>query len=66
MYGALGTRLDHSLANVHLLSVVLHFGGIRCRIRDEYNEVFLTDRELLLHKNHFPLLAYRCFHSHRK
>lgn len=56
MYGALGTRLDHSLANVHLLSEALDC-GIRCRIRDEYNEVFLTDRELLLHKNHFPRIS---------
>ena len=38
LYGALGTRMDHSLANVHLLSKALDH-GIPCRIVDEHNEI---------------------------
>lgn len=38
--GVLGTRLDHSLANVQLLRQALE-SGIRCRIVDEHNELQL-------------------------
>lgn len=40
--GALGTRFDHSLANVHLLRVALDW-GVRARIVNEYNEISLVD-----------------------
>ncbi len=43
--GALGTRFDHSLANVHLLRKALAL-DIPCRIIDEYNMIQLTDDEL--------------------
>ena len=39
--GALGTRFDHSLANVHLLRVALDW-GVRARILNEYNEITLV------------------------
>jgi len=39
--GALGTRFDHSLANVHLLRVALD-RGVRARIISEYNEISLV------------------------
>ena len=45
LFGAIGTRFDHSLANVHLLMNGLHL-GITCRIIDEYNEIQLTQSEL--------------------
>jgi thiamine pyrophosphokinase len=41
--GALGTRFDHSLANVHLLRKALEL-EIPCRIIDEHNEIQLIDR----------------------
>ncbi|MFA7467102.1 MAG: thiamine diphosphokinase [Desulfotomaculaceae bacterium] len=39
--GALGTRFDHSLANVHLLCVALD-RGVKARIINEYNEISLV------------------------
>ncbi|PYI52976.1 thiamine diphosphokinase [Paenibacillus flagellatus] len=44
MLGALGSRFDHSLANVHLLRKGLE-RGIECSIVDGCNEVRLIDRE---------------------
>ena len=40
--GALGTRFDHSLANVHLLVQALE-RGVACRLVDEFNVIRLTD-----------------------
>ncbi|MCZ8514092.1 thiamine diphosphokinase [Paenibacillus filicis] len=40
--GVLGTRWDHSLANVHLLRRALD-AGVQCRIVDEHNELRLMD-----------------------
>ncbi|MDO3681158.1 thiamine diphosphokinase [Paenibacillus ehimensis] len=42
LLGVLGTRWDHSLANVHLLRKALA-AGIRCRIADACNELMLMD-----------------------
>lgn len=40
--GALGTRFDHSLANVHLLTIARKH-GVECRLVDEFNEIRLMD-----------------------
>ena len=45
LLGALGTRFDHSLANVHLLLTAKR-SGVRCRLIDEHNEITLTDSSL--------------------
>lgn len=45
--GVLGTRWDHSLANVHLLRIALDH-GVPCRIVDEYNELMLMDNRAVL------------------
>lgn len=45
--GALGTRFDHSLANVHLLVQALEH-GVACRLVDEYNLIRLTDRSIIV------------------
>lgn len=50
--GALGTRLDHSLANVHLLRKGLE-KGIPCSIVDACNEVILIDRPATIQKGRF-------------
>jgi thiamine pyrophosphokinase len=42
LLGVLGTRWDHSLANVHLLRKALE-AGCRCRIIDAHNELSLVD-----------------------
>ncbi|CAM3491088.1 thiamine diphosphokinase [Marinicrinis lubricantis] len=41
MLGVLGTRLDHSLANIHLLKKALE-AEIPCKITDEHNQIQLT------------------------
>jgi thiamine pyrophosphokinase len=52
LLGALGTRFDHSLANVHLLAKGLQ-EGILCRIVDAHNEVLLIDRRAEVRKGRF-------------
>jgi len=45
LLGALGTRMDHSLANIHLLHKANSL-GIACSIVDEFNIIHLTDHSL--------------------
>jgi thiamine pyrophosphokinase len=47
MHGALGTRMDHSLANVHLLLKALHH-NILCTIVDPFNRVRLINQSVKL------------------
>ena len=56
--GGIGSRFDHSLANVHLLLKGLQ-AGIPCCIRDEHNEVRLTNHHMTVKKgiySHVSLL----------
>ncbi|MBR5156409.1 MAG: thiamine diphosphokinase [Clostridia bacterium] len=50
LLGATGSRLDHTIANIHLLKVALD-NNIKMKIVDEYNEVYLTDKEIFLKKS---------------
>ena len=43
--GAIGTRMDHTLANIFLLQG-LYQRGIRASIVDEHNQIFFVDREI--------------------
>lgn len=52
LVGALGSRFDHSLANVHLLRLGLQ-KKISCKIVDERNEVHLIDRSIMLCKGRY-------------
>ncbi len=45
--GGTGTRLDHTLANVHLLLVLLK-NNMPARLLDEHNSVRLTDSRLII------------------
>jgi thiamine pyrophosphokinase len=45
IWGALGGRIDHALANVHLLLQGI-MSGVRTRLRDEFCEAFIPDREV--------------------
>ena len=45
--GAIGTRLDHTLANVHILKETLE-KDIECRIMDSRNEIQLINRKTTL------------------
>ncbi|MEK7543602.1 MAG: thiamine diphosphokinase [Patescibacteria group bacterium] len=49
IYGAVGDRLDHTLANVHLLER-LHDKGVVGVIRDENNEVMVVENVLTIKK----------------
>lgn len=50
--GGLGSRFDHSLANVHLLLKGLQ-AGISCCIQDEHNEVRCMTQQLTLKKGSY-------------
>lgn len=50
--GGIGTRLDHTLANVHLLKKAVEH-GIACTLLDEHNEVQLIDRHARVAKRHY-------------
>ncbi|WP_028552263.1 thiamine diphosphokinase [Paenibacillus sp. UNC451MF] len=54
--GVLGTRWDHSLANLHLLRKGLE-AGILCSIVDAHNRISLTN-------NRAPLRIHRDRHTH--
>ena len=60
LLGATGTRLDHTLANLHLL-VMMQKAGVRGCILDEHNRIRLLEGEETLHReqafgNYFSLL----------
>ena len=46
--GALGGRIDHTLANIHLLRKALAH-GVRARITSETQEIFLVDSSETIH-----------------
>lgn len=58
--GALGTRFDHSLANIHLLYRGLS-SHVNCYIVDEYNKILLIAKETMIFKDgytHCSLLPF--------
>lgn len=55
-YGAIGTRFDHSLANVHLLRQALD-AGIPCSIVDKHNRIQLTNRELIVTQGEYSYIS---------
>ncbi|MCQ6560145.1 thiamine diphosphokinase [Paenibacillus mendelii] len=56
MLGALGTRFDHSLANVHLLRTAYEH-GVPMVIMDEHNTIRMTANELVLQRSMFPYVS---------
>ena len=48
--GALGKRMDHALANIHILKDALE-AEIPCQILDEYNRIYLINKEMTLSKD---------------
>ncbi|MEX2460451.1 MAG: thiamine diphosphokinase [Paenibacillaceae bacterium] len=61
LYGALGTRIDHSLANIHLLIHALQ-RQTHCTIVDPHNRVRLIDQSVILKRTdrftHVSLLPF--------
>lgn len=52
LLGALGTRFDHSLANIHLLALADERGVAAC-IFDNNNRIFIASPVTTVHKNGF-------------
>ncbi len=48
--GVLGKRMDHTLANIHILKNALEV-GIPCQIQDSYNKIYLIKDNITLAKN---------------
>lgn len=48
--GGLGTRIDHMLANIHILKEALE-NGIECKIVDSRNEIQLINKKTILKLN---------------
>lgn len=53
LLGALGTRFDHSLANVHLL-VLAAKQNVRATIIDEHNKITLATEQVIINKQGYP------------
>lgn len=56
LFGALGTRFDHSLANIHLLRKGIE-KGVTCKIIDAYNEVILINRPTRIDKGSYTHIS---------
>ena len=48
--GAIGKRMDHTLANIHILKEALEI-GIPCEILDSYNKIYLVKENTQLAKD---------------
>lgn len=48
--GATGKRMDHTLANIHILKHAIEI-GIPCQIQDSYNKIYLVKDNITLAKN---------------
>ena len=56
LLGAIGTRMDHSLANINLLAQMLDAGETGQMV-DEHNEIFITDSELTIYGKKGDILS---------
>lgn len=48
--GVLGKRMDHAIANIHILKDALE-ANIPCQIIDEHNRIYLINKEMTLEKD---------------
>ena len=48
--GAIGTRIDHTLANIHILTNALN-ANIPCQLIDKNNKIYLIDKPITLQKS---------------
>lgn len=54
--GALGSRFDHTLANIHLLKKAVDQGGL-CKIIDPYNEILLINQTTTIKKGNYTYVS---------
>lgn len=48
--GGIGTRIDHTLANIHILTKCLE-KNIKCDILDSHNKIYLVDKSVTINKS---------------
>lgn len=53
LLGALGTRFDHSLANVHLLALAAN-QNVRATIIDDHNKITLATEQITIQQQGYP------------
>ena len=60
--GATGTRIDHMLANIHLLYLPLN-KNIKASIIDEHNKIYLINQNTVIYKDklHGPYISIQSF-----
>ena len=56
MLGMTGSRMDHTLANIHLLQACLH-AGIAAKIVDASNELAATTSEYTVHRSRYTYVS---------
>ncbi|QUI22928.1 thiamine diphosphokinase [Vallitalea pronyensis] len=56
MIGGIGSRMDHTLANIHIMKLPLE-QGILCRMIDESNIISLANEHIQLNKGHYPYVS---------
>lgn len=56
IFGATGSRLDHTLANIQILSKTLK-QGVRCSILNRNNLITATDSRITLHKSEYDCVS---------
>lgn len=60
MLGVTGTRIDHMMANIGLLGYCLE-KGIKAYILDENNNIYLTDKPLILKGEKGQVISFRAY-----
>ncbi len=56
IFGAIGTRFDHSMANAHILKKALDKGIKACLI-NEHNKVYMTDKKFQIFGNKGDIIS---------
>lgn len=56
IFGGIGSRMDHTLANIHILKIPLE-KGVTCRIVNENNMISLIDTSIHLKINDYKYLS---------
>ncbi len=54
--GGIGSRMDHTLANIHIMKLPLE-QGIQCRMINESNIISLANKHIQLSKNDYPYVS---------
>lgn len=57
LLGSTGTRLDHTLANIMILLKLLKI-GIKAKVVDEHNEVYIVDSEIEIEKEKNTFISF--------